>query len=227
MTKKIIIANWKANPSQGQSIKEFFSKFSKSFNADVIFCPPFVYLDNPEFKKYLLGAQDCFWENQGAFTGEITPAMLKDLGCQYVLVGHSERRYILGETNEIANFKIKQAIGQGLKPVYCIGEKEGQDWQQIIKVQLQEGLRDIDLDKIIIAYEPVWAIGTGKACDWQTAVKVKDFILTLLGRSIPVLYGGSVNSNNAKEFLINMDGLLVGGASLDPEDFEKICSLSN
>lgn len=223
---KTIIANWKANPNQGQKVTEYFSKFQGQFGAEIVFCPPFVYLKNPEFKKYSLGAQNCFWENQGSYTGEITPGMLKDLGANYVLIAHSERRNILGETNEVANFKIKQALAHGLIPVYCLGEKEGQNWQEVIKTQLEEGLKDINTD-IVIAYEPVWAIGTGKACDPVTAKQVKEYILTVLGKTVPVLYGGSVNASNASEFLNSMDGLLVGGASLDPEEFAKICSLTN
>ncbi len=224
--KKILIANWKANPNQSQKVTEYFSKFQGQFGAEVVFCPPFVYLNHEEFKKYTLGAQNCFWENQGSYTGEITPGMLKDLGASYVLIAHSERRNILGETNEVANFKIKQALANGLIPVYCLGEKEGQNWQEVIKTQLQEGLKDINTD-IVIAYEPVWAIGTGKACDPATAKQVKEYITTVLGKTVPVLYGGSVNASNASEFLNNMDGLLIGGASLDPEEFAKICSLTN
>jgi len=225
--KKIIIANWKANPTSDKEIRQYFSKFNPITNAEIIFCPPFIYLNDFEKGDFQLGAQNCFWENQGAFTGEITPLMLKNIGCEYVIVGHSERRALFFESCETVNRKIKKAQENNLKIIYCIGEKEGEDFNVILREQLEKELKDVDLENIIIAYEPIWAIGTGKACDTKTAEKAKQKIIEIIDKKIPVLYGGSVNQENAKGFLEVMDGLLVGTSSLDPVIFEKICNLTN
>jgi triosephosphate isomerase len=223
--KKIIIANWKANPIEKLTISDFFSTFGGEFLADIVFCPPFVYLNDFLDKGYKIGAQDCFWENQGAYTGQITPSMLKDCGCEYVIIGHSETREITNQTDDLLNAKIKKAQENGLKVIYCVGEKQGQDYQTVIKEQLGDGLRNVDLTNLIIAYEPVWAIGTDKPCDPETVAKVKQFIVEFLNnKDIPFLYGGSVNSENAKEFLQITDGLLVGSASLDAKSFMEICN---
>lgn len=222
--KKLIIANWKANITSRDEISQYFSIFGGEFATDVVFCPSFVHLTDLIDKGYKLGGQNCFWEEKGAYTGEITALMLKDIGCEYVILGHSERRNNFNETDTIINAKIKQAIAQGLKVVYCIGENKGQDFQEIITNQLEAGLKDIDLTNIIIAYEPVWAIGTGDNCNPEIAKQVKQFILEKIGKDVSVIYGGSVNSTNAKDYLNDFDGLLVGGSSCDPAEFMKICS---
>ncbi|HNZ83726.1 MAG TPA: triose-phosphate isomerase [Candidatus Pacearchaeota archaeon] len=225
--KKIIIANWKANPTSDKEITQYFSKFNPKTSGRIVFCPPFVYLKDFSKGDFQLGAQNCFWENQGAFTGEITPLMLKNIGCEYVIIGHSERRMIFSESCEIINSKIRKIQENNLKVVYCVGEKEGEDFNKILKEQIEKELNHVDLENIIVAYEPVWAIGTGKACDVKTAETAKKKIIETIGREIPVLYGGSVNQENAGGFLEIMDGLLVGTSSLDPVIFEKICNLTN
>lgn len=211
---KLIIANWKANPTTKEEVKEYFNNFKTESN--VVFCPPFLYLDEIPYTK---GAQNCFWEDKGAYTGEITPAMLKDVGCEYVIIGHSERRRYFKE--EKIKEKIQKAKENGLKVVLCIGEQEGQDRLEIIKSQLA----DIDLSDIIIAYEPIWAIGTGNACDKETAeFALKEIKEIAVDNKI--LYGGSVNKDNYKDYDA-FDGLLIGGASLKPEEFQVICNQEN
>jgi len=174
--------------------------------------------------KIRLGAQDCFWENNGPYTGEISPAMLKNLRVVYVIIGHSERRVHLNETDEIINKKLKAALKVGLKPILCIGEKRGESAEKIINRQLREDLEGIarkDLNKIIIAYEPVWAIGTGNFCPPDKAKKALKFIKSKINNKI--LYGGSVNSKISKRYTqAGFDGLLVGGASLNAKEFIKI-----
>jgi triosephosphate isomerase len=221
---KIIVANWKMNPVTLAEAKKLFSVVKK---LDAVICPPFCYLGakiRPAGAKFSLGAQNCHWEEKGAYTGEISPKTLKSMGVEYVIIGHSERRTYLQETDEMINKKLKAALKFGLVPILCIGEKEGEDAKAIVEKQLNEDLKEIienDAKKIIIAYEPVWAIGTGNFCDPQKAKNV----LNLIKRRInnPVLYGGSVNSEISADYIkIGFDGLLVGGASLDAEEFGKI-----
>ncbi len=208
---KLIIANWKANPTTKKQVQEYFDNFKTENN--VVFCPPYIYLNDIPYTK---GAQNCFWEDSGAYTGEITPAMLKDIGCEYVLIGHSERRKYFKEDK--IKEKIQKAKENGLKVVLCIGEKEGENRKEVIKEQL-DGIEDV-----IIAYEPIWAIGTGNACDKETALQalkeIKDIINT------KVLYGGSVNKDNYKDY-DEFDGLLIGGVSLKPDEFQIICNQEN
>ncbi len=223
--KPLIIGNWKMNPSTVKEAVELVEgiKDKDSF----VICPPFVFL--PLFKDVKKGAQDLFWEKEGAFTGEISPLMLKDLGCEYVIIGHSERREYFKETDEIVNKKVKAALENGLTPIVCIGEKEGKDVESVLKKEIEEGLKDVDLSSIVLAYEPIWAIGTGNACSVDKALERKELILNILKESfgvseVPLLYGGSVKSHNASGFIkdAGFSGLLVGGASLDPEEFSKI-----
>ena len=195
-------------------------------NVEVVICPPFVYLSallNP--KSYILnpkiGAQDSFWENPptggGAFTGEVSPKMLRNVGCRYVIIGHSERRRYLNETDEMVNKKLKAALKNDLKPVLCIENisqvKKG------LKGILKEGLKNM-----VIAYEPVFAIGTGKPCSPEKAEKMRKAIKSAINTDIPILYGGSVNSQNAGDYIekAKFQGLLVGGASLNPQEFLRI-----
>jgi triosephosphate isomerase len=209
--KLLIVANWKMNPLTFKEAKFLFDSVKKRIKnikgVQVVICPPFPFILNLKSKilNPKLGAQDCFWKEKGAFTGEVSPAMLKNLGAEYVIIGHSERR-ALGETNEMVNKKIMAALKNELEPILCI-DKISQ-----IKKDLKE--------KIIIAYEPLFAIGTGKPCSIEKAKKMR----TSLIRFKTVLYGGSVNSENAKDYIekAGFQGLLVGGASLNPKEFIKL-----
>jgi triosephosphate isomerase len=217
--KPLIVANWKMNPSTLIGAKKLFGGIKKT---NAVICPPFVYVF--AFKYAQLGAQDCCWERGGAYTGAISPQMLKDLGVKYVIIGHSERRMNFKETDETINKKLKAALNSALIPILCIGEKKGENPETVINRQLKEDLNGIikkDLKKIIIAYEPVWAIGTGDFCEKYEAKKAINFIRKKLDNK--VLYGGSVNSKVAKNYIdVGYDGLLVGGASLNSEEFIKI-----
>ncbi|WP_304130916.1 triose-phosphate isomerase [Ignavibacterium album] len=244
MRKKIIAGNWKMNNDLQQSIfliEELKTKLqNKSLNSDVIICPPFTSLS--EAKKLIegsvikLGAQNMFYEDSGAYTGEISASMLKSVGCEYVILGHSERRTIFGEKDEMINKKIRKALSQKLKPIFCVGEtleeREKDITEKVIKKQIEKGLIDVTPDEIldvIIAYEPVWAIGTGRTATPQQAQEVHHFIRKLLANMyskdfanlITIQYGGSVKPENAKELLSqkDIDGALVGGACLKADSF--------
>jgi len=242
--KPLIVANWKCNPQTLAEAKKLFNspkrRIKKIRNIEVVVCPPFVFL--PLFqplKNLKLGAQDCFWEEKGPFTGEVSAKMLKDISCQYVILGHSERRIHFGETDEIINKKIKSAILAKFNPIFCIGEtkkeREEGKTQEILKSQIEKGLQRIskkEIKNIAITYEPVWAIGTGNPCDTEEAQKMgllirkeitKKYSL-FIAKNLRILYGGSVDSQNAKNYLKEADfqGLLVGGASLNPKEFIKI-----
>lgn len=207
------------NPTSFKKAKYLFKAFDIKTKYLVVLCPPFTYLEKG--KNYVLGAQDCFCENKGAYTGEISPKMLKDLGCKYVIIGHSERRNILKETDKYINSKIKICLENNLKPILCIGEKLGEKKEDVLKSQLKQGLKGINNRKIIIAYEPVWAIGAGKACKLQDISNSLKLIKKIVPKSM-VLYGGSANSENAKEIINITDGILVGGASINKKEFLKI-----
>ena len=243
--KPIIIANWKCNPTTLKEAKRLFDSIKRGLknikNAEVVICPPFVYL--PYFlnsKSYILnpkiGAQDCFWEEKGAFTGEVSPKMLKDLGCDYVILGHSERRRYLGETDEMVNKKLKAAIIAGLRPILCVSSrKRGKEGSSETKEQLQKdlsGIKKSELKNIIITYEPVWAISTTKGGAVVTSENTKEgkiFIKENLSKlfdrfsagKVKIIYGGSVDSTNIEGFIriAKMDGVLIGVASLRPDDF--------
>lgn len=244
MRRKIIAGNWKMNNDLQQSvslIEELKNKLeSKSLNCDVIICPPFTSLY--EAKKLIdgsvikLGAQNMFYEDSGAYTGEISAQMLKSVGCEYVILGHSERRTIFGERDEVINKKIKKALSQKLKPIFCVGEtleeREKDITEKVVKRQIEKGLMDVTPDEIldvIIAYEPVWAIGTGRTATPQQAQEVHHFIRKLLANMyskdfanmIVIQYGGSVKPDNARELLSqkDIDGALVGGACLKADSF--------
>lgn len=236
--KHLVLANWKMNPATLTEAKRLFSLVKRGVkdvkNVEVVICPPYVYLPILQRSNDLaikLGAQDCFWEEEGAFTGEVSPLMLKNLKAEYVIIGHSERRRYLNETDKIINKKLKAVLKNGLKPILCIGEtakerKSGKT-ENILKNQLSNGLRDISNIKlqnsnIIVAYEPIWAIGTGIACNEKEARLANLFIKKLL-KNVPLLYGGSVDSKNAKDYInAGFQGLLVGGASLKAKEFVKI-----
>lgn len=244
MRRKVIAGNWKMNNDLQQSIslvKEIKNLLTnKNINCDVVICPPFTSLN--EVKNLIegsiikLGAQNMFYEDSGAFTGEISAPMLKSVGCEYVILGHSERRTIFGEKDEMINKKVRKALSHQLKPILCVGEtleeREKDITEKVVKRQIEKGLIDITPDEIlnvIIAYEPVWAIGTGKTATPQQAQEVHQFIRKLLtsmyskdfAQLIPIQYGGSVKPENAKELLSqnDIDGALVGGACLKADSF--------
>lgn len=240
--KTTIVANWKMNPQKLSEARRLAGAVSKmtegAMNAEIIICPPFVFLsDLTQLKSENLffGAQNCFYESEGAYTGEISPAMLKNLGCKYVILGHSERRQYQNETDEIINKKIKAALLAGLKPILCIGEKEGEEMHLVAEHQLKAGLESISAEqigKIIIAYEPVWAIGTGNFCPPEKVLETELLIRRIISQmydrktadKMPILYGGSVDDKNAGDYIkiARMNGLLIGGASLDIKIFTKI-----
>lgn len=255
--KTFIIANWKCNPVTKKEARQLFEKITDSTfiteKVEVIFCPPFVWLSDLNFTNktdFKLGAQDCHWEDKGTFTGAISSPMLKDLGCEYVIIGHSERRAHFNETDEMINKKIKAVLKNGLRPILCVGEKERKltdeegrvvnDMDLVVGEQLEKDLYKIPANKIkniIIAYEPVWAIGagtisSGRPCLPDDAVKASLFIRKILtklyGRGVAnkavIIYGGSVSSQNIVDYVKEsaIEGVLVGGASLIAADFIKI-----
>lgn len=221
-------------------------KKSQTQKTEIVICPPFVWLKalsrklKAKDRKLKLGAQDVFYKQKGAYTGEISPLMLKDLGAEYVIIGHSERRKFLKEKEGMLNKKIKAALKVGLNPIFCVGNeklKRPQNIQELnrIKTQLSKGLRGIgssQMNRMIIAYEPVWAIGTDFPATphYATSIvkKVRLFLSRIfsqkIAREIPVLYGGSTNAENAPLFVAEkeIDGLLVGGASLEVQEFTEL-----
>ncbi|MBN4049179.1 triose-phosphate isomerase [archaeon AH-315-M20] len=242
--KRLIAANWKMNKTIKESIS-FINNFKKLIekNNDIVICPSFTSLYEASRllkNSYIkLGAQNMHYKEKGAFTGEVSAIMLKDVGCEYVILGHSERRLYFKETNELINKKIKAALKNNLKIILCIGEtleqRENNETNNIIKNQINTCLKNIkDMKNIIVAYEPIWAIGTGKNATPKQAEEVHKFIRGLLsglydkniGKSTRIIYGGSVNAKNMKDLMEmeNIDGALVGGASLDPKSFAEICN---
>ncbi|MFQ6081847.1 MAG: triose-phosphate isomerase [Candidatus Aminicenantia bacterium] len=246
MHKPFIAGNWKMNKTLSEAV-DLVSKLKEEIEGEetgeVVVIPPFTSLS--EIKKIIigseikLGAQNVFWKEKGAFTGEVSPVMLSDIGCQYVIVGHSERREHFGETDESVNLKIKSALRHSLMPIFCIGEtlEERKKKKTISKIdhQIEEGLKGIseeEIKKIVIAYEPIWAIGTGQTATPEQAQKVHNFIRQKLaqkyGKRIAsyaiILYGGSVKPENTYSLIKekDIDGALIGGASLEAESFGKI-----
>lgn len=247
MRSKVIAGNWKMNNDLKESEKLIVELRdllkNEKVKCDVIICPPFTSLS--EASKFLegssikLGAQNMYFEESGAYTGEISASMLKSVGCEYVILGHSERRTIFGETDEMINKKIKKALSAGLKPIFCVGElleeREQGVTKEVVKRQVSAGLKDIPVEQmknIIIAYEPVWAIGTGKTATPAQAQEVHKYIRDIVeihysleaALNIVIQYGGSVKPDNAKELLSqpDIDGALVGGACLKADSFMGI-----
>ncbi len=234
---KLLIFNWKMNP---ETLKEGVVLARASNFKGVVVAPPFPFLEEigKILKKAELGAQDLFWENKGAFTGEVSAKELKDTGVKYVIIGHSERRHKLGETDEVIAKKLKSAVENGLIPVLCVGEtkkeKDSGQREAVIKRQIEKGLSLVNgqIPKIngqlLIAYEPVWAIGTGDPETPESAVETIKYIKSLVmgHKSLvtKVLYGGSVNSQNLGDYIKykEADGALVGGASLKKEEVKKM-----
>ncbi|MBD3426343.1 MAG: triose-phosphate isomerase [Candidatus Omnitrophica bacterium] len=246
MRKPMIAGNWKMYKDVNQSV-ELANEIKRSVydieNVDVVICPPFTSLsDLGEMlveSNVGLGAQNCYWEEEGAYTGEISVPMIKSVGAGYVIIGHSERRKYFGETDQTVNKKIKAAIDGGLVPIMCVGEtlqeREAGKTLEVVKTQVTDGLKGFDeeyLDKLIIAYEPVWAIGTGKTATPDQAQEVHAMIRDLLEKiysssmseSRCILYGGSVKPGNIGELMKeeDIDGGLIGGASLKSESFVDI-----
>jgi len=249
MRKKFVAGNWKMNLNKQESevlaavLKEKMGVCENADRVDVAVCPPFVYL--PIAAKILsgssigVGAQDVYFEGNGAFTGEVSVEMLKDVGCRFVIVGHSERRHVIGETDELINQKLKAALEGGIEPILCIGElleeREKGQTEAVIERHLREGLKEVSKEqmaKVTIAYEPVWAIGTGKTATPDQAQEAHAFARKILAdiydesvaQATRIQYGGSVKPNNAAELMgqPDVDGALVGGASLKVDDFMGI-----
>ncbi|MCD4830666.1 MAG: triose-phosphate isomerase [Anaerohalosphaeraceae bacterium] len=247
MRKPFLGGNWKMNTDKASAVA-LASALADSVGSltdkvDVAVCPPFVYLDTVSQalaqSSIAVSSQDIYFESNGAFTGEISTDMLKDVGCEYVLVGHSERRHVIGETDELINRKVKAAIAAGLKVIFCVGEllaqREAEQTDEVVKQQIEKGLVGIDAAgaaNITIAYEPVWAIGTGLTATPAQAQEVHAMIRNLIAGmysqdfadQVRIQYGGSAKPANAAELMSqpDVDGLLIGGASLKPEDFTSM-----
>ena len=245
MRKKVIAGNWKMNMLPDEAIKfiEELTPLVKDTENEVILCVPYTDLfyglltaQNTNIK---IGAQNMHFEEKGAYTGEVSAKMLKSINVEYVIIGHSERRQYFGETDETVNKKLKAALNNDLKPIVCVGEtleqREANKAEEIITNQTKlalEGLTNEQVEKTIIAYEPIWAIGTGKTAtkeDANEAIKairnkIKEIYGQKVASSVIIQYGGSVKSSNAKELfeMSDIDGGLVGGASLKPDEFSKI-----
>lgn len=247
MRKKIVAGNWKMNtlPAEGVELAKNIvaGRGEVCSCVNFIVCPPFTHLsqviDAVKGSDIAVGAQNCAAEAKGAYTGEVAASMIAALGCEYVILGHSERRQYYGETSETLNKKMAQAYANGLKPIYCVGEnlaeREAGKHFDVVKAQIEEvvfNLTPEQFSQLVIAYEPVWAIGTGYTATAQQAGQVNACIREVLrqnygartARGVSILYGGSMNTQNARELLAqsDVDGGLIGGASLKTESFSKL-----
>ncbi|NET57853.1 MAG: triose-phosphate isomerase [Symploca sp. SIO2E6] len=237
MRKIVIAGNWKMYKTQEES-SEFLQGFLPQLEQTpegrgIVLCAPFTSLDvmskSLHNSRVQLGAQNIHWEDSGAYTGEIAGAMLKELNVRYVIVGHSERRQYFGETDETVNKRLLAAQRHELLPILCVGETKQQrdagETESIIINQLKQDLVDVKQEQLVIAYEPIWAIGTGETCEALEANRVIGIIRNQLEvEDVPIQYGGSVKPNNIDEIMAQpeIDGVLVGGASLKPESFARI-----
>ena len=226
--KKLIIANWKLNPTTLKDAQKLAGSINIKAKNKVVLCPPNIYLSSISYPN--LGAQDCYWEDKGAHTGQTSPAQLKDVGIKYCLVGHSERREV-GDTDEMINGKVKACLAQKITPILCVGfgttvDQDDLEVTDVLKQQLDVDLANVDASQVVVAYEPVWAIGSGKTPTPEHAEKVALFIKSKYGVG-KVLYGGSANVATGPGLLAerNVDGLLVGGASLIAKDFNQIINM--
>ncbi len=240
MRKWIVAGNWKMHNTISESVALAYAIKEGATglkNGEVIVAPPFTALHSVgeaiKGSAVALAAQNMYYENKGAFTGEVSPSMLTDAGCKYVIIGHSERRKYFNESDENVNLKVMKALATGLKPILCVGETDGERnkgvTQSVVNRQVRKALAGVNkIDHIVIAYEPVWAIGTGKVATSAQAEDVHDFIRRLLveiygclADDVRILYGGSVTKDNIGELIAmeDIDGALVGGASLKPDDF--------
>ena len=250
MRRKVIAGNWKMNMLPNEAIEyiEAFAPLVKDTESEVILCVPytdlFYCLMNAQGTNIKIGAQNMHFEEKGAYTGEVSGKMLKSIGVEYVIIGHSERRQYFNETDETVNKKIKTAFENELKPIVCVGEKleerENGKAEEVVTKQIKldlEGLTKEQVKNTIIAYEPIWAIGTGKTAtseDANNMIKtIRKQIADIFGNDVAeeviIQYGGSVKSSNAKELFTtsDIDGGLVGGASLKPDEFSKIVNYNN
>ncbi|MFH1073813.1 MAG: triose-phosphate isomerase [Candidatus Firestonebacteria bacterium] len=246
MRKPIIAGNWKMNKTIVEApelVKYLRFKLEGVSDVEVVVCPPFLavysvyqFLKGSNIK---VGAQNCYFEKKGAFTGEVSPSMLKEAGCTYVILGHSERRQYFKETNELINKKVKTVFAEGLLPIICVGEtleeREKNIWNEVIKTQVSgclAGFTKEEVSKMVLAYEPVWAIGTGKVASKEQAQEVHKFIRDLVEKlydkpvaeALRIQYGGSVKPDNVSILMSepDIDGALVGGAALEAESFVKL-----
>jgi triosephosphate isomerase (TIM) len=246
MRRKMIAGNWKMykNPSQTtEFFREFLPMVADHARDEIVICPPYIDLcaasDAAKGSNVAIGAQNLYWDKEGAFTGEISPNMLLDVGCTHAIIGHSERRQYFGETDDMVNFKLKAALESGLTPIVCVGEvleeREAGLTEDVLRRQCTRAFHKISTKKagkLVVAYEPVWAIGTGKTATPQLAsaahLVVRGEAAKTFGEefaaNLRILYGGSVKPENAKGLMAEeeIDGALVGGASLDPQSFAAI-----
>lgn len=245
LRKAVIAGNWKMNcgVSAAKNLIEELKPLAANAECEVVICVPYIdlhtALENTKGTNIRVGAQNCHWEKSGAFTAEISAEMLKELGVEYVIIGHSERRQYFGETDVTVNKRLKAALEAGLKPILCVGEvleqREQGITEEIIRMQTKVALQEVsaeDLKNIIIAYEPVWAIGTGKTATAEQADEVCGQIRKVIAElyceacaeALTIQYGGSMKPSNAKELLekVNVDGGLIGGAALKASDFAAI-----
>lgn len=248
--RPLIAGNWKMNTSleEAEKLCQSIIKSGIPEDRDVMLAPPFTHLTTVAFctsgTPLLLAGQNVCWEEKGAYTGEISPPMLKETGCRMAIVGHSERRQLFGEDNSMVNKRLKGALAHGLTPILCVGEtleeREGGTAFEVLEKQIREGLREAELksgEEIVLAYEPVWAIGTGRTATVEQAGEVHTFIRKLLveiyekniADKIRILYGGSVKPDNINELMSfeEIDGALVGGASLKSETFNRIINFQH
>jgi triosephosphate isomerase len=246
MRRPIIAGNWKMNKTTKKAeifVEELKRQLANYTGVEVVVCPPFTALSKVakvlEGSKIVMGAQNMYPEPAGAFTGEVSPLMLLEVGCEYVIIGHSERRILLNETDEIVNKKLKSASTYRLKPIFCLGEdikeRDAGKTEEVVYNQLTKGLADLsrdDVSKMVIAYEPIWAIGTGRTATPEDANAIHKFIRKTLSdiydqklaSKIRIQYGGSVRPDNIDALMAqpDIDGVLVGGASLDIRSFVRI-----
>jgi len=247
MRKKILAANWKMNLTHLEAesyMHTFLGEIGEVDDVEIVMIPPFTSIPalaqiSEKAPFIRIGAQNMYWERSGAYTGEISATMLRVLFVKYVVIGHSERRMLFGETDETVNRKVHSALEAGLRPIVCVGEsatqRDNDEVETVLKRQLELGLRDLSLKdavEIVIAYEPVWAIGTGRTATPIQAEEAHRFIRSVLSKMfgtgpaerVRIQYGGSVKPENAQELMrqSDIDGALIGGASLDPHSFAKI-----
>jgi triosephosphate isomerase len=254
MRRRLIVGNWKMHKTASEAavyVQQLTALLPASAEVssrvEIVLAPPFTAVQTvakaiPASHRLLVAAQNLFWEDKGPYTGEISASMLVDLGCRYVIIGHSERRQHFGETDDGVNRKVTAALRHGLRPILCVGEslaeRERGLTESVVTRQIQFALKQVSVDQgpnLVVAYEPVWAIGTGRAATPQQATEVHGRLRSVLrsqwnatADDIPILYGGSVTPENAGGFLAapDVDGALVGGACLDPGSFAKIVTLS-
>ena len=223
----LIAGNWKMFKGPGETLA-FFDGFEAPDGVDVVLCPPFVSLAAAVETGHPIYAQNVHWEPQGAYTGEVSPEMLVELGVRGTLVGHSERRQLFGESDETVARRARAALHAGLGVIACVGEtleqRESGDTELVLKIQVEAiAFAAGEHERLVLAYEPVWAIGTGRTATPEQAEEAHQFVRSIIDR--PILYGGSVKPENAAELLSqpSVDGALVGGASLEPDSFAAIC----